>query len=240
MALYSHINWLFPFASWRGTACKGTGLSRGRGVWPSTSPPGGVWRRRTSRRAQSPKPVAAARPLTMTTASNPNVALRNKIKNNNNTTANTTSQQANPPLPLSSLFLEHHFEFPFVLIFFLLSFLHKGKTNHIPVKGEIPAPPDVVFPAFPPSLQSLPSLTPHPPFSYFLFLPRFVELKCSSRKEGQWMHTWFCFKQTNSFHWWCRWHIINDINKNWFLTSWYVSIWIWLLWCLSPHAFYFL
>lgn len=27
------------------------------------------------------------------------------------------------------------------------------------------------------------------------------------------MHTWFCFKQTNSFHWWCWWHIINDINK---------------------------
>lgn len=135
MALYSHINWLFPFASWRGTACKGTGLSRGRGVWPSTSPPGGVWRRRTSRRAQSPKPVAAARPLTMTTASNPNVALRNKIKNNNNTTANTTSQQANPPLPLSSLFLEHHFEFPFVLIFFFVVILAQGKNQSYPSEG---------------------------------------------------------------------------------------------------------
>lgn len=46
------------------------------------------------------------------------------------------------------------------------------------MKGEIPALPDAVFPAFPPSLQSLPSLTlpllflpsPLPPSSYFLAL----------------------------------------------------------------------
>lgn len=90
-------------SSWRGTACRGTGLSLGHGVWPSTSPPGGVWRRQTSRRAPSLKPVAAARPQTTTTASNPNVALWNKNKNNNNhndTTANTTSQQ-------EILFLSH-------------------------------------------------------------------------------------------------------------------------------------
>lgn len=149
--------------SWRGTACRGMGLSRGHGVWPSTSPPGGVWRRRTLRRAQSLKPVAAARPLTTTTASNPNVALWNK----KTTTANTTSQQE-ILLFLSSLFLEHHFEF--LLFWFFLSFLHKGKTNHIPVKGEIPAPPDVVFPAFPPSLQSPPSLTPTPLTFFFLAL----------------------------------------------------------------------
>lgn len=66
--------------------------------------------------------------------------------------ANTTSQQK------SSSSLIFVFRAPF-WIFVFWSFLHKGKTNHIPVKGEIPALPDVVFPAFPPSLQSLPSLT---------------------------------------------------------------------------------
>lgn len=204
-------------------------FSQGRGVWPSTSPPGGVWWSHTSRRAPSPKPVAAARPLTTTTASNPNVALRNK-KNRKKPNSQHHILASNPPLPLSSLFLEHHFNYS-CFDFILLSFLHKGKTNHIPVKGEIPALPDVVFPACPPSLQ--PSLFDPSLLPFLLFLPRFVELKCSSRKEGQWMHTWFCFKQTNSFHWWCWWHIINDINKNWFLTSWYVSIWIWLLWCFG-------
>lgn len=184
------------------------------GEWPSTSPPGGVWGRRTSRRAPSLKPVAAARPLTTTTASNPNVALRNKKKKENHIRQHDIPAR-NPPLPLSSFVLEHHFEF--VLIFFCWSFLHKGKTNHIPVEGEIPAPPDVVFPAFPPSLQTPTSYDPPSLLPVFFFL--FVELKCSSRKEGQWMHTWFCFKQTNSFHWWCWWHI-NDINKNWFLISW--------------------
>lgn len=75
----------------------------------------------------------------------------------------TTQQQPTPhpskQFPFSSVifvFLEHHSEDLSFLILFLL-FLHKGKTNHIPVKGEIPALPDVVFPAFPPSLQSLPS-----------------------------------------------------------------------------------
>lgn len=153
-----------PLTSWRGTACKGTGLSRGRGVWPSTSPPGGVWRRRTSRRDPSPKLVAAARPLTTTTASNPNVALWNKKTK----TKHNYSQHNIPASKSPSSSLIFVFRAPFWIsfcfdFFFLLSFLHKGKTNHIPVKGEIPAPPDVVFPAFPPSLQSLPSLTPFPP-----------------------------------------------------------------------------
>lgn len=142
--------------SWRGTACRGTGPCPGSGASPSTSPPGGVWPRPTWRRAPSRRPVAAARPrtTTTTTASNPNVALWNKKQ--------PTQHPSKNPLPLSSLFLEHRFEF---FCFCFLSFLHKGKTNHIQVKGEIPALPDVVFPAFPPSLQSLPSLT-----LLFLFL----------------------------------------------------------------------
>lgn len=60
---------------------------------------------------------------------------------------------------LSSLFLEHHLNF---LIFVVV--LAQGKTNHIPVKGEIPALPDVIFPASPPSLLPLPFLL------YFLLL----------------------------------------------------------------------
>lgn len=77
----------------------------------------------------------------------------------------TTQQQPTPhpskQFPFSSVIFVFRapfwrsFFFDFVFLFLL--FLHKGKTNHIPVKGEIPALPDVVFPAFPPSLQSLPS-----------------------------------------------------------------------------------
>lgn len=78
------------------------GFFQGHGVWPSTSPPGGVWRRRMLKRVPSPKPVAAARPLMMTTASNLNVALQNKKQP-------TTHPNKQSPLP--SLFLEHHLNF---------------------------------------------------------------------------------------------------------------------------------
>lgn len=98
-----------------------------------------------------------------TTASNPNVALWNKKKKKKKYQQHINSQHhipaSNSPFPLSSLFFRAPFwrSFFFDFVFLFLLFLHKGKTNHIPVKGEIPALPDVVFPAFPPSLQSLPS-----------------------------------------------------------------------------------
>lgn len=163
---------------------------------------------------------------------------RRRKNTNNTTTANTTSQQAIPLFLCHLCFLEHHSEdLSFLILFFCFVVLAQGKNQSYPSEGgdscsarrrfpcvsSFTAVPALFWPIFHTHPQTLRLL----PF----FLPRFVELKCSSRKEGQWMHTWFCFKQTNSFHWWCWWHIINDINKNWFLTSWYVSIWIWLLWC---------
>lgn len=212
--------------SWGGTACRGMALCPELGEWPSTSPPGGVWRRQTSRRAPSLKPVAAARPLTTTTASNPNVALWNK-KENHIRRHNIPAR--NLPLPLSSVV----FRAPFWVSFDFFFFGHSC-TREKPIISQWRGRFRLRQTLF--SLRFLLHCRPPPlmtllPFPSFFFLPRFVELKCSSRKEGQWMHTWFCFKQTNSFHWWCWWHVINDINKNWFLTSWlqYVSIWIWLV-----------
>lgn len=146
---------------------------------PSTSPPGGVWLRPTWRKAPSQKPVAAARPQTTTTASNPNVALWNKKQ--------PTKHPSKNPLPLSSLFLEHHFEF---FCFCFLVILAQGKNQSYPSEGGDSGSARRCFPCVS-SFTAVPALFDPPTSSssftsstFFLFLPRFVELKCS-RQEGQ-------------------------------------------------------
>lgn len=114
---------------------------------------------------------------------------------------------SNPLFP--SFFLEHHFWNFWIFIFFPFIILAQGKNQSYPSEGGDSCSARRRFPC----VSSFTAVLDLWPLPLFLFLPRFVELKCSSRKEGQWMHTWFCFKQTNSFHWWCWWHINNDINK---------------------------
>lgn len=78
-----------------------------------------------SRRAQTPKPVAAARPLMTTTASNPNVALRNKkINSQHHIPASNPSS--------SHLCFQSTISIIFVLIFVVLA---QGKNQSYPSEG---------------------------------------------------------------------------------------------------------
>ena len=120
-----------------------------------------------------------------------------------------TAQQANFfSLSFSSSFLEHHFLTFFVSFVLFCCTCTREKPIISQWRGRFllrqtsfslrfllhcstPIPPEPPHHNLITSQSTPPNPNLHTPPPPFLFLPRFVELKCSSRKEGQWMHTRF-------------------------------------------------
>lgn len=101
------------------------------------------------------------------------------------------------------------------------------------MEEEIPALPDVVFPAFPPSLQTP---TPYQPLLPFFFFLALWNWSVHQEKKGNECTLDSALNRLT--------HFIDDADDTLMILikigSWqadYVSIWIWLLWCLSAHAF---